>query len=86
MVSMVADGEQTIDLRPCSCSSMLASLERGLEGTLADLWWQAMLGMGGAKAKPLFAGNGREGKLLQWCLPGFGYLLYIVKRCRQLVS
>jgi hypothetical protein len=29
--------------------------------------------------KPLFAGNGREGKLLQCCLPDPGFLLYIVK-------
>lgn len=45
MVSTVAEGELAIAFRFCSCSSMLVSLERGLEGTLADRWWQAMLGM-----------------------------------------
>jgi hypothetical protein len=34
-------------------------LERGLEGALADLWWQAMLVWGKQAA------NVREGKLLQ---------------------
>uniref|UniRef100_A0A0A8Y1P2 Uncharacterized protein n=1 Tax=Arundo donax TaxID=35708 RepID=A0A0A8Y1P2_ARUDO len=45
MVSMVAEGEEMVAFRLCSCSSTLASLERGLDGTLADLRWQAMLGM-----------------------------------------
>jgi hypothetical protein len=40
---MATEGEEMVAFRLCSCSSMLALLERGLEGTLADLRWQAMV-------------------------------------------
>lgn len=39
---MVAEGAEISAFRICSLSSMLVLLERGLEGTLADLRWQAM--------------------------------------------
>jgi len=45
MVPMVAEGDETVAFKLCSCSSTLISLERGLEGTLADLRWHAILGM-----------------------------------------
>jgi hypothetical protein len=80
MVSMVAEGEKTIAFRIWICSSTLVPLEQGLEGTLIDLRWQAMVGMEEEVMKPLFAGDGREVKLLQSCLPSFGFPLYIGKR------
>lgn len=43
MVSKVEEGEEMIAFRLSSSSSMLVLLERGLEGTLADLRWKAML-------------------------------------------
>jgi len=43
MVSMVAEGEETAAFRAWMCSSTLVPLERGLEGTLADLRWQAIV-------------------------------------------
>jgi hypothetical protein len=46
MVWTVAEGEEMVAFRLWSCSSTLVLLERGLEGTLADLRWQAMLGNG----------------------------------------
>jgi hypothetical protein len=45
MVSMATEGEETVSFRLYSCSSTLTSLERGLEGKLADPMWQAMLVM-----------------------------------------
>jgi hypothetical protein len=36
-----------------------------------------MLGMEEEVKKPPFAGDGREVKLLRWCLPSFGFPLYI---------
>jgi hypothetical protein len=77
MVWMVAEGEDTVAFRIWICSSTLDLLEQGLEGTLADLWWQAMFGMEEEVTKSPFAGDGREVKLLQWCLPSFGFPLYI---------
>jgi hypothetical protein len=74
---MVAEGEKTVAFRIWICSSTLVPLEQGLEGTLADLRWQAMLGMEEELKKPPFAGDGREVKLLRWCLPSFGFPLYI---------
>jgi len=69
MVSMVAEGNETAAFRHCSCSSTSVLLERGLEGTLADLWWYAILGI---DERCEATGDGREdkikGKLLQWCL------------------
>jgi hypothetical protein len=54
-------------------------LERGLEGTLAVLRWQAIVGMEEEVMKPVFTGDGREVEFLQWCLPSFGFALYIEK-------
>jgi len=45
MVSMVAEGAEIAAFRLWMCSSTLVPLERGLEGKLTDLRWQAMLGM-----------------------------------------
>jgi hypothetical protein len=45
MVLMVTDGDEMAAFRLCSCSSTWISLERGLEGTLADLRWHTILGM-----------------------------------------
>jgi hypothetical protein len=45
MVGMVAGGEEMDAVKLRICSSTLVPLERGLEGTLADLRWQAMLRM-----------------------------------------
>jgi hypothetical protein len=45
MVSMVAEGREMAAFRLRICSSTSASLERGLEGMLADLRWQAILGV-----------------------------------------
>jgi hypothetical protein len=46
IVWTVAEGEEMVAFRLWSCSSTLVLLEQGLEGTLADLRWQAiMLGM-----------------------------------------
>jgi len=42
MVPMVEEDEEIVVLKLWSCSSTSISLERGLEGTLADLRWQAM--------------------------------------------
>jgi hypothetical protein len=49
MVAMVAEGEDTVAFRLCSCSSTLESLERGLEGALTDLRWQAIFGIDALK-------------------------------------
>jgi len=46
MVSMVAEGREMAAFRLRICSSTEVSLERGLEGMLADLRWQAILGIG----------------------------------------
>jgi hypothetical protein len=43
MVLMVAEGDETAAFRLCSCSSSPVLLERGLEGTLTDLMWYAIL-------------------------------------------
>jgi hypothetical protein len=40
---MVVDGEEMVLLRLWSCCSISGLFERGLEGALADLRWQAML-------------------------------------------
>jgi hypothetical protein len=82
MVSTVAEGEETVAFRLCSCSSTLALLERGLEGTLVDLRWQAMLGSWTVMeaGNPLSSGNGRDGKLLQWCLHPALASLFIYRR------
>jgi hypothetical protein len=79
MVWTVAEGEEMVAFRLWSRSSTLVLLELGLEGTLADLRWQAMLGNGiGQKLRSLFLlEDGREAKLLQWCLPSSGFPLYI---------
>jgi len=79
MVWTVAEGEEMVAFRLWSCSSTLVLLERGLEGTLADLRWQAMLGNGmEQKLRSLFSlEDGREVKLLRWCLPSSGLPLYI---------
>jgi hypothetical protein len=45
MISMVEDGDEMVAFRLWSCSSTSVWLERGLEGTLADLRWQAMFEM-----------------------------------------
>jgi hypothetical protein len=37
MVSRVAEDEEMVAFRICSCSSTVVLLERGLEGTLEDL-------------------------------------------------
>jgi hypothetical protein len=42
MVPMVEEDEEIVVLKLWSCSSTSMPLERGLEGTLADLRWQAM--------------------------------------------
>jgi hypothetical protein len=42
MVPMVEEDEEIVVFKLWSCSSTSISLERGLEGTLADLRWQAM--------------------------------------------
>ena len=39
---MVEEDEEIVVLKLWSCSSTSISLERGLEGTLADLRWQDM--------------------------------------------
>uniref|UniRef100_A0A0D9XAP6 Uncharacterized protein n=1 Tax=Leersia perrieri TaxID=77586 RepID=A0A0D9XAP6_9ORYZ len=39
------EGEEIISLMLCSCSSTSILPERGLDGTLADLVWNAMAGM-----------------------------------------
>ena len=58
MVWTVVEVEEMVAFRLWSCSSTLVLLERGLEGTLADLRWQAMLGNGmGQATKPLLAGG-----------------------------
>jgi len=75
------EGAETVTFRLCNCSSTLVSPERGLEGTLADLRWKAMVVM--EVLKLLFAGNRREGKLLllllQWFLSGLVFPLYITR-------
>lgn len=77
IVSMVAEGEQMISLRLASCSSMLVSLEQGLEGTLADLRWNTMVGM---EADDSFLSrNGREQTALQCCQQQTMASLYITK-------
>jgi hypothetical protein len=38
-----------------------------------------MFGMEEEVMKPVFAGDGREIKFLQWCLPSSGFPLYIGK-------
>jgi hypothetical protein len=38
-----------------------------------------MLGMEEEVMKPVFTGDGREVKFLRWCLPSFGFPLYIGK-------
>jgi len=38
-------------------------LERGLEGTLADLRWKAMLGMEVKVTKPVFAGGWKRSQV-----------------------
>jgi len=45
------------------CSSTLVLLERGLEGTLADLRWKAMLGMEVKVTKPVFAGGWKRSQV-----------------------
>jgi len=42
---MVEEGAEMVAFRFWSCSSTSVWLERGLEGTLVDLRWQAMFGM-----------------------------------------
>jgi hypothetical protein len=42
MVPMVTEDKEMVLFKLCSCSSTLMPLARGLEGTLADLRWQAM--------------------------------------------
>uniref|UniRef100_A0A0A9DQZ0 Uncharacterized protein n=1 Tax=Arundo donax TaxID=35708 RepID=A0A0A9DQZ0_ARUDO len=44
--SMVAEDKEVVAFRLCSCSSTSTSLERGLEGKLADLRMEAMVAMG----------------------------------------
>jgi hypothetical protein len=46
MVSMVTEGREMAAFRLRICSSTEVSLERGLEGMLADLRWHAILGIG----------------------------------------
>jgi hypothetical protein len=40
---MVKEGEETVVFRLFSCPSTLVSPEQGLDGTLADLRWGAMV-------------------------------------------
>jgi hypothetical protein len=46
MVSMVAEGREMAAFRLRICSATSFSLERGLEGMLADLRWHAIFGIG----------------------------------------
>ncbi|WVZ95363.1 hypothetical protein U9M48_041136 [Paspalum notatum var. saurae] len=62
MVSMAAEGEEMAAFRLCSCSSTLASLERGLEGKLVDLRWYAIFGTD-ESCEATGVGNGREYKM-----------------------
>jgi hypothetical protein len=66
MVAMVAEGEDTVAFRLCSCSSTLESLERGLEGALTDLRWQAILGIDALK----LPGSMRENRSKASCCNG----------------
>ena len=45
IVSMVAEGEEIVVFKFSSCCSTPALSERGLEGRLEDVKWEAMLGV-----------------------------------------
>jgi len=86
MVSMVAEGREMAAFRLRICSSTEVLLERGLEGMLTDLRWHAILGIGESCETLKLLGVERrkiKGKLLQWCLLGFGFFDYI-RRWMQL--
>lgn len=66
---MVEEGEEMAAFSLCSCSSTFFWLEQGLEGTLTDLRWDAMVVM---EVDAPFSSLGMEEEkqreaVLQWC-------------------
>ena len=79
---MVAEGDEMAAFRLCSCSSTSVSLEQGLEGMLTDLRWHAILGIGESCDTLKLLGVGmkkNKRQAAEWCLLGFGFLVYIAK-------
>jgi hypothetical protein len=74
---MVELGEEMVTFRLCSSSSALVSLEQGLDGTLADLRWNAMAAVEAYPFSLLCGSEDEKNAVLQWCRPGYSFPLYI---------
>jgi hypothetical protein len=88
MVPMVAQDEEMVVFKLWSCSSTLTSLERGLEGTLADLRWKAMASMEAeVLCFPLEMEEKRaQRKLLKCCRPAMVVLYIYNEKAEEVAS
>lgn len=72
---IVADDDETVASRLCSCRSTSASFERGLEGTLDELRGLAMLGAWGWSFDAAVKGR-KEQEVIVCLCPILGFSIY----------